>query len=89
MALREPVVSMRREPFTWRPHKNLSTDARHWDGVARSRDEVAVMAKGRRRAVLSVSNWAFQEEMRMKAKPFVISKQALRDDRCVRLMGAV
>ena len=46
-------------------------------------------AKGRRRAVLSVSNWALQEEMRMKAKPFVISKQALRDDRCVRLMGAV
>ena len=29
MELREPVVSMRREPFKWRPHKNLSTDARH------------------------------------------------------------
>ena len=22
MELREPVVSMRREPFKWRPHKN-------------------------------------------------------------------
>ena len=46
--LREPVVSMRREPFKWRPHKNLSTDARHWDGVARRSDEVAVMAMERR-----------------------------------------
>ena len=35
---------MPREPFKWRPHKNLSTDARHWDGVARTSDEVAVMA---------------------------------------------
>ena len=48
MALREPVVSMRREPFKWRPHKNLSTDARHWDGVARRREKVAVMAMERR-----------------------------------------
>ena len=35
MELREPVVLMQREPFKWRTHKNLSTDARHWDGVAR------------------------------------------------------
>ena len=55
MELREPVVSMRREPFKWRPHKNLSTDARHWDGVARSSDEVAVMAMERRGVVATVN----------------------------------
>ena len=48
MARREPVVSMRREPFTWRPHKHLSTDARPWDGVARRSEEVVVLAMGRR-----------------------------------------
>jgi len=48
MELREPVVLMQREPFKWRPHKNLSTDARHWDGVARSSVEVAVMVMERR-----------------------------------------
>ncbi|RKX28428.1 MAG: hypothetical protein DRP71_17380 [Verrucomicrobia bacterium] len=39
---------MLREPFKWRPHENLSTDARHWGGVARSSDEAAVMAVERR-----------------------------------------
>ena len=48
MELREPVVLMQREPFKWRTHKNLSTDARHWDGVARISDEVTVMVMERR-----------------------------------------
>ena len=50
---------------------------------------MAMERRGDVGAVLSVSNCALQEEMRMKAQPFVISKQALRDARCVRLMGAV
>jgi hypothetical protein len=48
MELREPVVLMQREPFKWRTHKNLSTDARHWGGVARISDEVTVMVMERR-----------------------------------------
>ena len=44
----EPVVLMRREPLKWRTHKSQSTKAEHWDGVARSSVEVAVMAMERR-----------------------------------------
>ena len=48
MELREPVVLIQREPFKWSTHKNLSTNARHWGGVARSSVEVAVMVMERR-----------------------------------------
>jgi RNA-directed DNA polymerase len=44
----EPVVSMAREKFKWRPHKNESTDARHGGGLPRSSDEVSVMEVERR-----------------------------------------
>ena len=48
MELREPVVLMTREPFKWTPHENLSTDARHWGGVARSSVETTVIVVERR-----------------------------------------
>jgi len=39
---------MRREPFKWRTHKNLSTDARRRDGLERSSEEASVMEVERR-----------------------------------------
>jgi len=39
----EPVASMRRERSKWKPHKDLSTDARHRGGMARSSCEGRVM----------------------------------------------
>lgn len=41
-------VSMLREPFKWRTHKNLSTNARRRDGLERSSDETSVMGVERR-----------------------------------------
>ena len=40
---------MLREMFKWKHHEDLSTDAEHRGGVARSSDEGAVMALERRR----------------------------------------
>jgi len=34
---------MLREKSKWKPHENLSTDAEHRGGSARSSDEVSVM----------------------------------------------
>ena len=39
---------MLREPFKWRTHKNLSTDARLRGGLERSSDEASVMGVERR-----------------------------------------
>ena len=44
----EPVASMAREPPKWRPHKGLSTDARHRGGSTCSSDEGYVMYLERR-----------------------------------------
>jgi hypothetical protein len=54
---------MLREPFKWTPHKNQSTDARHWGGAARSSVEVTVMVVERRgcvRPFLALLNWIFR-----------------------------
>ncbi len=51
----EPVVSMLREKSKWSPHKDLSTDARHRDGTARTSDEGRVMRLERRGRVTRVS----------------------------------
>ena len=40
---------MLREMFKWKHHEDLSTDAEHRGGVARSSDEGAAMALERRR----------------------------------------
>jgi hypothetical protein len=45
----EPVISMAREKFKWKPHENESTDSRYRDGLPRSSDEVSVMEVERRR----------------------------------------
>lgn len=37
---------MLREKFKWRPHKNESTNARHWGGLIRSSEETSVMEGG-------------------------------------------
>jgi len=69
---------MTRETFKWKPHENLSTEARHWGGVARSSEEAAVMAVERRGYVRQSClhpTGETQEEMGMKAKPFDIPKQ--------------
>jgi hypothetical protein len=42
---------MLRERFKWKPHKSLSTDALHNDGVARSSDEVSVMEMEQRGSI--------------------------------------
>ena len=39
----EAVVTMLRKRFKWKPHKNLSTNELHSDGVVCSSDEVLVM----------------------------------------------
>jgi len=44
----EPVVSMLRKRFKWRPHENLSTDAKHRDGSSSSSVEGSVMGLERR-----------------------------------------
>lgn len=44
----EPVASMLREPSKWKPHEDLSTDARHRGGPTRSSEEGPVMGLERR-----------------------------------------
>ena len=44
----EPVASMLREPSKWKPHEDLSTDARHRGGSTRSSEEASVMDVERR-----------------------------------------
>ena len=50
----EPVASMLREPSKWKPHKDLSTDARHRGGPTRSSEEGSVMGLERRGWIVSV-----------------------------------
>ena len=51
----EPVVSMPREKFKWRPHESESTDARHRGGMARSSVEGCVMRPEQRGHATRVS----------------------------------
>jgi hypothetical protein len=58
-------------------HKAESTDARYWDGAARSSDEAPVMGVERRGSIKqpeSRSQLQVQEEDRHQAKPFDIDK---------------
>ena len=58
-------------------HKAESTDARYWDGAARSSDEAPVMGVERRGSIkppASRSQLQAQEEDRYQAKPFDIDK---------------
>lgn len=72
---------MPREQSKWRPHKDLSTDARHRDGPGRMSDEVPVMGMEQRSRVIQHSTLVNQrwEEPMEKVKPFVIPKRAVWD----------
>jgi len=52
----EPVASMLRETFKWKTHENLSTDARHRGGPARSSDEASVMDVEQRGRIVLLLN---------------------------------
>ena len=70
---------MQRERSKWRPHKDLSTDARHRDGPGRMSDEVPVMGMEQRPRIIRHSMLVNQrwEEPMEKAKPFAIPKRAV------------
>jgi hypothetical protein len=47
---------MQREPSKWKTHKDLSTDARHRGGLARSSDEASVTDVEQRGQVVLLMN---------------------------------
>lgn len=47
---------MIRERLKWKPHKSLSTDAKHRGGTVRSSAELSVMERERRNGVTYVGN---------------------------------
>jgi len=47
---------MLRETFKWKTHENLSTDARHRGGPARSSDEASVMDVEQRGRIVLLLN---------------------------------
>jgi hypothetical protein len=64
---------MGRERSKWRPHEDLSTDARRRDGLGRMSGEISVMEMEQRPQIIQFSTLVNQrwEEPMEKAKPFV------------------